>query len=94
MNNYPAIRNILSSVFSVQTGLDDDAAAAAYHRALRFDPQLSGEIGDVFADDNVNWSNMLFNEEYEVYEAESEADARTFAIELLQLGERPQGGTG
>ncbi|MEM7232321.1 MAG: hypothetical protein AAF517_09115 [Planctomycetota bacterium] len=81
--NYPAIREILSAVFSVQTGLSDDAALAMYRRARESDQGLELELENVFKDGEVSWREMLFNSEYEVYETDSENEARAVAMELL-----------
>jgi hypothetical protein len=84
MNDYSHVRNILACVFSVQTGLDDVAAQSAYQRALDFNPALKAEVQKALADADVSWKELLFNDEYEVYEAESERDAKTFACRLLK----------
>lgn len=83
MSDYPAIRNILSSAFSVQTGLNDDAARAMYQRAFAANPGLRAEVQQVFVDEDVNWCELLFNREYEVYEADSEAEAKEVARGFL-----------
>ena len=83
MNRYPAIRNILSSLFSVQTGLDEDAIRTAYQRALTTDPELFAEVQKVLVDEEVNWCELLFNKEYEVYEAETANEAKAIGCKLL-----------
>ncbi|MEO1615998.1 MAG: hypothetical protein AAFV88_09130 [Planctomycetota bacterium] len=84
MSQYPSLENILSSLFSVQTGLEDDDASAAFRRALASSPKLEAEIRAAFADPSISWTKLLFNDDYEVYEADSEQDARQFASEILE----------
>lgn len=80
---YPAIRNILSSIFSVQTGLDDDAAKSAYKRAFSADPTLRAEVAKLFLDGTVDWRELLCNSDYEVGDFDSDEEARRCAHELL-----------
>ncbi len=40
MQSYTRIKNVLSSAFSVQTGLDDEATFSLYRRAIEADPAL------------------------------------------------------
>ena len=81
--SYPAIRKILSSLFSVQTGLDDDAAKNAYRRAFAADPVLRTEVVRLFQDGNVNWRELLCNSNYEVGDFDSDEEARRCIHELL-----------
>lgn len=87
MSDYPTIRGILSSIFSVQTGLNDDATRAMYQRAFAVNPELRAEVHQIFLDEDVNWCELLFNCEYEVYEADSEAEAKEVARGLLMTHE-------
>jgi len=84
MKEYPALRNILSSLFSVQTGLDDESARLAFLRAIESDQELESEISSALIDAGIRWKEMLFNEEYEVFEAETENEARAYAAEILK----------
>lgn len=77
------LKNILSSVFSVQTGLSNDAAEAMFLRAVAADPLLIAEIRIAFDQKDTNWRELLFNENYEVYETDTNEDARDFARQLL-----------
>lgn len=79
----PSLRNVLSSVFSVQTGLSDESAKAMFLRAVSADPILMKEIVGAFDSEATDWKELLFNDEYEVYEAETSDEARELARELL-----------
>jgi len=92
MKDYPALRNILRSLFSVQTGLDDESAQQAFARARGVDVKLRSELATAFDDPDLSWKEMLCNEEYEVFEADSEVEARNYAAEILtpNRGNQPQ----
>ena len=42
------------------------------------------EIEKIFSDELVNWTEVLSNEEYEVFDAESENEAEKYAEEIFQ----------
>ena len=86
MERYPEIRRILSIAFSIETGLSDDAASAMLLRALQspeWRRRIATELTDAFSSSRTNWSELLFNDDYEVLEADTEDEARAHAVELL-----------
>lgn len=80
---YSRIRNALSAVFSIQTGLDDQAAAEMYKRSIERNIDLREEVRQAFNDPSVSWRSLLFNDEYEVIEIDTEQEARQRAMSLL-----------
>jgi hypothetical protein len=86
MERYPEIRRILSIAFSIETGLSDDAASAMLRRALQSSEwrrRFEAELIDAFSSSQTNWSELLFNDDYEVLEADTENQARAHAAALL-----------
>ena len=86
MVEFPQLRNVLGAMFSVTTGLSDDAQRRMLERALR-QPEWRGafqnELRTAMTDKQTSWVELLANESYEVYEADSDADARKIAVSLL-----------
>lgn len=80
---YSHLRNILSSAFSIQTGLDKQAARALYERALKQDRQLRDEVKRALRDSTVDWRDLLMNEDYEVYHSYDSEDAIGYARRIL-----------
>lgn len=98
MTHYPAINNMLKSLFSVEVGLEDATATAMLVRALN-DPVyreiIEGELIALFADDALSWIEFLDNDEYAVYAADDEAEAKEYFKSLIwdrvfaKIGVRP-----
>ncbi|MEX0732143.1 MAG: hypothetical protein WED00_15660 [Aquisalimonadaceae bacterium] len=86
MKNYPSIRNLLTSIFSVDVGLEEKDEMAALERVLS-DPaqraEIEEELRQLFQDDSISWSELLENDEYVVYPADDEEDAKDYVIESL-----------
>ena len=87
MTDFPEIRRILGAAFSIGTGLSDDASTALLKRALenkewreRF---LENELIQAFSASTTRWADLLFNDQYEVFESETEEEAREFASKIL-----------
>ncbi|MFL1466857.1 hypothetical protein [Marinobacter sp. HN1S83] len=84
MKNYPAIRNLLISIFSVDVGLEECDEIAALERVL-CDPaqraDIKEELRQLFQDDSTSWIELLENDDYVVYPADSDADAKEYVIE-------------
>ncbi|GLQ98670.1 hypothetical protein [Dyella mobilis] len=86
MTDYPNIRRVLSTVFNCEDGLSLDVVKGLYVRsqvssanAAEFRRELRDALNDPF----VSWKHLLCNNDYEVFDAESEEDARRFAVEVL-----------
>lgn len=86
MQSSTRIKNVLSSAFSVQTGLDDEVTFSLYRRAIEADPALRSEVVRAFNDKSVRWTERLFNDDYEVFEADSADEALELARRLLIPG--------
>ncbi|QMV15560.1 hypothetical protein [Vibrio spartinae] len=86
MNDYPSLRNLLISIFSVDVGLEESDEIAALERVLS-DPiqkaEIESELKQLFKDKSICWSELLENEEYVVYPADDEEDAKEYVIENL-----------
>ncbi len=86
MNDYPSLRNLLISIFSVDVGLEESDEIAALERVLS-DPiqkaEIESELKQLFKDKSISWSELLENEEYVVYPADDEEDAKEYVIENL-----------
>lgn len=85
MPAYPEIRQALF-LFSVQVGLTDDFAREILERSLQNSEarrKFEEEVSKAFSDATTSWEKLLFNDEYEVYEAETKEQAREMAAEML-----------
>ncbi len=85
MTNYPEIRKTLS-LCSVDIGLSNDSERTLLKRMLcniEWRKKFEEEIISAFSDTSTPWTELLFNEEYEVVEADTEKEAREIAAEML-----------
>jgi hypothetical protein len=83
---YPKIRQILGTTFAVDVGLSDTAQRQMPERSLANEHCryfFESELLMAFTDPNTSWSEMLFNDIYQVYQAASEKNAREIAASLL-----------
>lgn len=86
MSNYPLVEYALKTIFNVETGLSEDVAIRMYLRNAEAGgktERLKEELRQAFDSSDLSWTEMLRNDSYEVYDAESEADARAFAERIL-----------
>lgn len=86
MTDYPNIKRIVSTFFNCEDGLSLDVAKGLYVRSLRSSPksaEFRRELVEALNDPSVSWKYLLCNDGYEVIDAESEEDARRFAVEVL-----------
>lgn len=86
MVNYPILRNLLISIFSVDVGLEQREETAALERVLS-DPiqrmEVEVELRRLFQDSSISWSDLLDNSECVVYPADDELDAKEYFIDIL-----------
>ncbi|HBF07387.1 MAG TPA: hypothetical protein DHW71_01035 [Gammaproteobacteria bacterium] len=86
MQNYPIIRNLFISIFSVDVGLEQSEETAALERVLS-DPiqrmEVEVELRQLFQDSCISWLELLDNSEYVVYPADDEMDAKEHIIDIL-----------
>ncbi|GGB22084.1 hypothetical protein [Agarivorans gilvus] len=86
MKSYSTLRNLLISVFSVDVGLEENEEIEALERVLSDSSQrmeIEGELRQLFQDTSISWSELLENDEYVVYPADDEADAKAYVVESL-----------
>lgn len=86
MTDYPNIKRVLSTVFNCEDGLSLDVAKGLYVRSQKFSPsaaEFKRELREALSDPSVSWKYLLCNDAYEVIDAESEEEARRFAVEVL-----------
>lgn len=85
---YPIIVRMLRTIFNSEDGLSEDVATRMYIRAATTEgctDALKLELESAFSDANLSWQNVLSNDDYEVYCADSEEDARLYAKKILWL---------
>jgi len=86
MKNYPSLRNLLISIFSVDVGLEESDEIAALERVLGDQAQreeIEVELRQLFNDEAISWTELLENDEYIVYPADDEEDAKEYVTEIL-----------
>lgn len=86
MVNYPSLRNLFISIFSVDVGLEENDEIAALNRVLNDVNQreeIESELRLLFQDDTISWSELLENDDYVVYPADDEDDAKEYVVESL-----------
>nr|WP_315381306.1 hypothetical protein [uncultured Sphingomonas sp.] len=87
MGNYPNITHALRTIFNAEDGLSEDVSKRLYQRSAQLGQNtedLKSELRSAFSDSNsISWKIMLYNSDYEVYDAEDEEDARAYAFKIL-----------
>jgi hypothetical protein len=86
MAEYPTLRSVLGGMFSIQTGLSDDAQKRMLKRSLQntqWREDFQTELRAAATNRQTSWMELLANDKYEVCDAESEEEARRIAISLL-----------
>ncbi|HMF20073.1 MAG TPA: hypothetical protein VKE98_22895 [Gemmataceae bacterium] len=86
MLTYPKIRHVLSCIYTTDVGLSEDAQREMLKRSLvnhDWAEQFRSELVSAFSDVQTSWRDLLFNDKYEVFEADSEEIARQVAVDLL-----------
>ncbi|MDP2571615.1 hypothetical protein Q8W40_05435 [Vibrio penaeicida] len=86
MENYPSIRNLFISIFSVDVGLETSDEIALFERVLS-DPiqraEIEKDLMKLFRDPSISWLMLLENDDYVVYPADNEEDARDYVVDTL-----------
>ncbi len=86
MQDYPVIKNLLCSIFSVDVGLDESEAFAALGRVLndkRQRKKIEHELLGLFNDQSALWVELLDNDSYVVYPADDKSDAKSYLMGIL-----------
>lgn len=83
---YPTISQILGTIFAIDVGLSDDDQRQMLERSLANEHWrffFERELQTAFSDTTISWSDLLSNDIFEVYQADTEKNAREFAVSLL-----------
>ncbi|MDP2571621.1 hypothetical protein Q8W40_05475 [Vibrio penaeicida] len=86
MENSPSIRNLFTFIFSVDVGLETSDEIVLFERVLSEPIQraeIEEELMKLFRDPSISWSMLLENDDYVVYPANDEEDARDYVVETL-----------
>ncbi len=81
MPDYPRIKHALHTFFNAEDGLSEEVSRRLLARSMRTPEAMASfmrELQAALADPELSWRSMLFNDEYEVVDALSEAEAREF----------------
>lgn len=74
------------TIFNVDSGLSEDAAINVYRRSAQSSGKLEAlreELDFALSDPSVSWKALLANSDYEVFDAETEQQAKAYAIRIL-----------
>src|SRR5688500_7736430 len=85
MASYCRLRHVLG-LFDISVGLSDAAATGLLSRQLgvpQWRAEFVAELRAALADVATPWRNLLFNDSYEVYEFETEQEARDWVVSVL-----------
>lgn len=86
MSDFPQIHRVLKTFFNAEDGLSEDAAIRMYQRATALSANrdaMESELSRAFKDGYVSWKKLLLNDDYEVFDASSEDEAREYARRIL-----------
>ncbi|TFF14541.1 hypothetical protein EXW72_03925 [Pseudomonas sp. BCA14] len=92
--SYSFVVNILESVFSVDVGFDDLEAQAALKRILNDPAQrviIERELLCLYNDESISWVKLLDNEDYVVYPADDDDDAKSYMTSIFWNQVFPRG---
>ncbi|NVJ62212.1 MAG: hypothetical protein HWE27_17630 [Gammaproteobacteria bacterium] len=83
---YENIVHMLKTVFVADFSFPEDMAINLYTESLtnsnKFD-EMKEELREAFSDETLSWQKMLFNDEYEVIDFDTEEEARAYAKRVL-----------
>lgn len=86
MSSYPNIVRILRTVFNAEDGLSEEVSRRLYVRTVENSgllEKLGEELRLAFEDSTLSWRDLLLNSEYEVFDAQTEDEARDYARRIL-----------
>jgi hypothetical protein len=86
MEKYPIVMQMLRTAFNAEDGLSLDVAVRLYKRAAESSgiiESLRGELKEAFSNPSLSWKALLANQEFEVIDADSEEQARDYAVKIL-----------
>ena len=85
MEGFPTLRRKLEFLFSVQVGLSEERRKILLVESLT---KIEGnairtELIEAFSSKDTPWIDLIYNSEYEVFEPDSEEEAKEFIYENL-----------
>jgi hypothetical protein len=86
MSDFPQVSRVLKTFFNTEDGLSEDVAIRMYQRANASSANreaYEAELIEAFANGQVSWKNLLLNDDFEVFDAASEDEAREYARKIL-----------
>ncbi len=86
MKEFPTITHMLRTAYNVEDGLSDEVSVRLYQRAAASPDtfeKLKNELQSAFSRQDISWRNILLNEDYEVFDAGTEQEAREYAYQIL-----------
>jgi len=84
MKTYDYLTHVLRVLFNADHGLSERQAISLYlEEASQNREKIEQELLQAFADGQLSWMKMLRNESYEVLDADSEEEARSYAKRIL-----------
>lgn len=84
--DYQILRNLLASVMSVDVGLTEEREKVVLITSLQkpaYRNKLRNELEEALCDSNLSLVNLLDNERYCVFSADSEDEACNFLLERI-----------
>ncbi|MDP2870554.1 hypothetical protein [Methyloversatilis sp.] len=81
-----SVLHMLKTIFNVDSGLSEAAAINIYRRSAQSSGKLEAlleELGYALSDPSVSWKALLANSDYEVFDAETEEQAKAYARRVL-----------
>jgi hypothetical protein len=84
MNDYSLIQTVFGGIYASDLGRSEAEAEALLREALqneKYKNELAVVVEEAFSDPNFSWKEAL--EEYEVYPADDEEEARDYAKKVL-----------
>jgi len=86
MTEFPTIAHMLRTAYNAEDGLSEETSIRLYQRAAATGDnraKLQTELREALSRDDFSWRHMLFNNEYEVVDLETEEEAREHARKIL-----------
>lgn len=83
---YPIIVRMLKTLFNSEDGLSEDVSIGLYVRTASSEgvvDALKSELESAFSDTSLSWRQMLANDDYEVYCADTEDEASQYVRRIL-----------
>jgi hypothetical protein len=85
MNTCTTLRQSLWSMFSVEIGLSESYANEILLRAFKDEPSFRSELKSALDNPDICWKELLCDDEFEIYPADSEEEARDWVNTNLRV---------